>query len=269
MKYKGWATVIGVVTAICLPLTVLAQYNNSSGQPLRSILPGVGTTVGVDLKSELQSGTICPAANGGTGLATSGTDSAKYLNSDGSGGWQLGTPSSSYTLPAFSTTGTTRGGVIGSNSVGATYYLDGTDTWSIPAGTYSLPAFSTTGTTRGGVPGSNNLGAAYFLDGSGNWSTPILSASVTSVPGSSTGHYRWSQPQTGTGSKKVIIVLDGLTDGGGGTIVFPTAFVYQPGIMASVDTATQACASASSTTTTTFTLGASTAATGTITLEGF
>ena len=46
-----------------------AQYDNSAGNPLRSVLPGVGTTVGVDLEKELLSGTVLPVANGGTGSA--------------------------------------------------------------------------------------------------------------------------------------------------------------------------------------------------------
>ena len=37
-------------------------------------------------------------------------------------------------LPAFSTSSTTQGAVAGSNSVGATYYLNGNGAWTVPAG---------------------------------------------------------------------------------------------------------------------------------------
>jgi YVTN family beta-propeller protein len=99
-----------------------------------------------------------------------------------------------------------------------------------------------------------------------NWSN---NAPITAVSGSSAGHYYWSQPENGTGYKKVIVTLAALTDRGGGTIFFSTPFVYTPGIFSSVDAATQALAAGSTVTTGTLQLGASTAATGTITVEGF
>lgn len=40
------------------------------------------------------------AADGGTGLVTSGTDATKYLKSNGAGGWTLGTPSGSGSISA-------------------------------------------------------------------------------------------------------------------------------------------------------------------------
>lgn len=43
-------------------------------------------------------------------------------------------------LTQFSTSSTTQGVVPGSNSTGATYYLDGSGNWSVPGGEYELPA---------------------------------------------------------------------------------------------------------------------------------
>lgn len=63
--------VLPLLVAIAMSLfslcSVEAQYNNSAGNPLRSVLPGVGTTVGIDLEKELLSGTVLPVVNGGTG----------------------------------------------------------------------------------------------------------------------------------------------------------------------------------------------------------
>lgn len=47
-----------------------AQLNNTAPSPLRSVLPNCGVSYGVNLQQELQSGTVLPAANGGTGSAS-------------------------------------------------------------------------------------------------------------------------------------------------------------------------------------------------------
>ena len=47
-----------------------------------------GTTPDISLSG------VVSASHGGTGLSSSGTDSTKFLNSDGAGGWQLATPAS-------------------------------------------------------------------------------------------------------------------------------------------------------------------------------
>jgi hypothetical protein len=79
-------------------------------------------------------------------------------------------------LPTFSTANTDKGLVVGSNGVGATYYLDATGNWSIPAGggggsgtvtsanQYSIPYYSVspTGTTVIGLAPQTTNGI-YFL----------------------------------------------------------------------------------------------------------
>ena len=62
-------TALTIALALACPFAN-AQYNNTAGNPLRSVLPGVGTTVGVDLTKELLNGTILPVANGGSGGST-------------------------------------------------------------------------------------------------------------------------------------------------------------------------------------------------------
>lgn len=47
--------------------------------------------------------------------------------------------------------------------------------------TSMLELFSTITTTQGLVPGSNNLGASYYLDGSGSWSIPAGGGNVSNA----------------------------------------------------------------------------------------
>ena len=72
---------------------------------------------------------IVGAANGGTGLSSSGVDATKYLGSDGAGGWQLSTPSSGGGTPSGPA-----GGVLG--YTGSTYpnpngLASGDGTWAV------------------------------------------------------------------------------------------------------------------------------------------
>lgn len=48
--------------------------------------------------------------------------------------------------------------------------------------TAQLDLFSTSTTTKGLVPGSNSVGATYYLDGSGSWSVPPGGVSATGTP---------------------------------------------------------------------------------------
>ena len=76
---------------LALFLCVLPALAQEPHLPLGSVVPGVGQNVGVDLGAgkEVLHGAILPAANGGTGLSTSGTDSTKVLGSDGAGGFHM------------------------------------------------------------------------------------------------------------------------------------------------------------------------------------
>jgi hypothetical protein len=70
-RYNKTAAALIALGIAAFPLLgASAQYNNSAGNPLRSVLPGVGTTVGVDLQKELLSGTVLPVANGGSGAGS-------------------------------------------------------------------------------------------------------------------------------------------------------------------------------------------------------
>lgn len=71
----GWTLATPAVTAGVSSVTASSPLASSGGSTPDISLSG---TVG--------------ASNGGTGLATSGTDATKYLKSDGAGNWELSTP---------------------------------------------------------------------------------------------------------------------------------------------------------------------------------
>lgn len=111
------------------------------------------------------------------------------------------------TIGLFPTDSELYGLVIGSNSVGATYFLDGSGAWSIPAGSDSqdlgftvgtgeitisggnnvtVGSFGTVNTNYGFVVGSNSLGATYYIDGSGAWSVPATDHVAVTLNASAT-----------------------------------------------------------------------------------
>ncbi|NCW68659.1 MAG: hypothetical protein EBV86_08820 [Marivivens sp.] len=118
------------------------------------------------------------------------------------------------TLPLFDTASTDAGLTPGSNSAGATSYLDGTGSWSAPVGTTNLgytaapsqgTVTSDTGTdatvpvfdsTNAGLVGGSGGGTTNFLRADGTWTTPAggVAGSDTQVqfndngsPGGDTG----------------------------------------------------------------------------------
>ena len=158
--------------------------------------------------------------------------------------------------------------------------------WVAYAGTNKVAAFTTAGTeTVYSTTGSSNpygicagpdgrIWVAY--SGTNKIGTRDLNLTagtrssvtpITTINGSGSGHFYWSMPEQGPSYKVFVLNAAGVTDAGGGTITYPTAFTYTPSIMWGTGTTTfgPAC----STTTSTFTLGASTAVTGSVTVEGF
>jgi len=100
------------------------------GTPASSLLQAVSLTLG-------WTGTLADAR-----IASASTWNAKQSALSGTGYSKWAGASVSYLTPTqvtadlnlFATGATTQGLVPGSNSVGATYYLDATGTWSVPAG---------------------------------------------------------------------------------------------------------------------------------------
>ena len=199
----------------------------------------------------------------------------------GSGILQPLPPSNSYTVGAetvYSTTGS-------SSPYGICAGPDGR-IWVAYYGTNQVAAFTTAGTeTVYSTTGSSNpygicagpdgrIWVAY--SGTNKIGTRDLNLTagtrssvtpITTINGSASGHFYWSMPEQGPSYKVFVLNAAAVTDAGGGTITYPTAFTYTPSIQWGTGTTTfgPAC----STTTSTFTLGASTAVTGSVTVEGF
>ena len=105
------------------------------------------------------------------------------------------------TLPLFDTASTDAGLAPGSNSAGATSYLDGTGNWSVPVGTTNLgytaapsqgTVTSDTGTdatvpvfdsTNAGLVGGSGGGSTNFLRADGTWHAPpgVMAGADTQV----------------------------------------------------------------------------------------
>lgn len=121
------------------------------------LMTGDDTMVLLNFAQTLTNKTIAAASNTISGLTNSnlsGTAGITYANiqnvsatsrilgriTAGAGAIEelTGTQATSL-LDTFATGSTTKGLVPGSNSVGATYFLNGSGSWAVPAGTYSLP----------------------------------------------------------------------------------------------------------------------------------
>lgn len=103
-----------------------------------------------------------------------------------------------------------------------------------------------------------------FVNGFHQVLTPnYWDGTVTTVAGSTSGNLYWSQPERGTGYKKVVISLAAFNDSGE-TVTFSTAFAHTPSyILGSGLTVTPTSVS-----TTTIVLPATAGETGTIIIEG-
>ena len=203
----AYVTSAGVPSGVILPASAAAGtyvlIQNVSGTPFQ-IYPPVGgnldggvTNAGVQMPAN---GTIAYSLSGsstwysvidaigtGTGIAVThgsggviaislATVSNNTVLANISGGiaapTALSLASLTSDLSAFSTTSTAQGVVPGSNSVGASYYLNGNGAWTVPVGT-TYSNFSTSSTTAGLTPGSNSVGATYYLNGNGAWTVPV------------------------------------------------------------------------------------------------
>jgi hypothetical protein len=87
---------------------------------------------------------------------------------------------------------------------------------------------------------------------------------ITSVDGSTSGTFKWAQPQQGASWKKVIIVCNGVTDAGT-TITWTTPFTYMPAIT----NGTSLIIPSANLTTAHLVVPATVAETGTFVIEGF
>lgn len=105
-----------------------------------------GTTPTISLASAV------PANKGGTGLSASGTDSTKFLQSDGANGWQLGTPP-----------GKAPGGTVGNvqlNDGSGGFTADSTLTMDTGTHTLSLQNLKNTGARYESAPAASPLTVA-------------------------------------------------------------------------------------------------------------
>ena len=142
------------------------------------------------------------------------------------------------TLPLFDTASTDAGLTPGSNSAGATSYLDGTGSWSAPVGTTNLgytaaPAQGTvtsdTGTdatvpvfdsTNAGLVGGSGGGTTNFLRADGTWTTPAggVAGSDTQVQFNDGGAAGGDTGLTFNKTTNALTVGASTVDGGSATV---------------------------------------------------
>lgn len=165
---------------------------------------------------------------------TSGSDDQSLGFTPSTGTVTIDGGGSDATIGSFSTSSTDYGFTPGSNSVGATYYLDGSGAWSIPAGgtddqnltwdavnghieiesgtDADVGGFSTTGTNYGFVIGSNGVGTTYFLRADGTWAVPAGGGDVSAG--------------TGAAQYRLAIWEDGSTIGGFAGLTYDDTYMY-------------------------------------------
>lgn len=225
------------------------------------LTPGTGldAAAGTLFLAAIADTTILANISGGSASPTPHNITTAMFGSNKLGVANGGTNLAAYTVgDLIYASGTTTLSKLAINTTATKKFLSATSS----ALSYGILAaadipFAAPGAIGGGTPG-----AGTFTTLTAN-TTRAYNGAVTTVAGSA-GNLYWSMPETGSGLKKVVIVLDGYSAAGTTTITFPTAFLHTPDVFKG-GTITL---SLTAPTTTQIVIPISTLQTGTITIEG-